>query len=143
MSLHKFDQQVGGKRHPCVQFATRTHPVFTEWHRRFYRGRRKIVPADIASDLSPLALAVWLMDDGAADYAGVTLQTHCFEYDETTRLAAALRAEFGLEAGTRGNRGSWIIYIPARSLRDLVETVQADMLTSFEYKLTPRRSRTP
>jgi hypothetical protein len=143
MAPHQFDQRLGGKRHPCVQFATRTHPVFSEWHRRFYRGRRKIVPADIASDLSPLALAVWLMDDGAADYAGVTIQTHSFEEDETIRLAAALRAEFGLEAGTRRNRGSWIIYIPARSVRDLSEVVRGHILASFDYKLTPRRIRTP
>lgn len=143
MAPHQFDQRLGDKRHPCVQFATRTDPLFSEWHRRFYLGRRKIVPADIASDLSPLALAVWLMDDGAADYVGVTIQTHSFEHDETTRLVAALRAEFGLEAGTRKNRGSWIIYIPARSIRDLSEVVHDHMLSSLSYKLIPRRSSNP
>jgi hypothetical protein len=105
--------------------------------------RRKIVPVDIASDLSPLALAVWLMDDGAADHAGVTIQTHSFEYEETIRLAAALRTEFGVDAGARKNRGSWIIYVPARSIRDLAEAVRGHILPSFGYKLTPRRSKTP
>jgi LAGLIDADG DNA endonuclease family len=143
MAPHQFEQRLGSKAYPCVQFATRTHFVFSEWHRRFYLERRKIVPVDIARDLSPLALAVWLMDDGAADYAGVTIQTHSFEEDETSRLAAALRTEFGLETGTRRNRGSWIIYIPARSVRDLAEVVHGHILPSFEYKLTPRRFRTP
>lgn len=143
MAPHQFEQRLGGKRYPCVQFATRTHPVFSEWHRRFYRERRKIVPADIANDLSPLALAVWLMDDGAADYAGVTIQTHSFEQEETTRLAAALRVEYGIDAGTRRNRGSTIIYIPSRSIRRLVEVVDGHILPSFGYKLSPRRSRTP
>jgi hypothetical protein len=143
MAPHQFDQRLGGNRYPCVQFATRTHPVFSEWHRRFYRESRKVVPADIASDLSPLALAVWLMDDGAADHAGVTIQTHSFSQAETDRLAAVLRAEYGLDAGTRRNRGSWIVYIPWRSVRPLVEVVQGHVLPGFGYKLTPRRSVTP
>jgi hypothetical protein len=83
------------------------------------------------------------MDDGAADYAGVTIQTHSFEEHETNRLAAVLRSEFGLDAGTRRNRGKWIIYVPARSLRDLAEVVQGHFLSSLEYKLTPRRFKTP
>ena len=70
MPLHRFEQRLNGKRYPCVQFVTRTNPVFSKWHSRFYETGRKAVPADIARDLSPLALAVWLMDDGAADYAG-------------------------------------------------------------------------
>ena len=143
MAPHQFDQRLSGKRYPCVQFATRTHPVFSDWHGRFYEGRRKIVPVDIARDLSPLAVAVWLMDDGAADNAGVTFQTHGFERAETSRLATTLRAEFGLEAGIRRNRGSWIVYVPARSVRDLAEMVRGYVLPGFEYKLTPRRSRTP
>jgi hypothetical protein len=102
---------------------------------------REVLNRSIA--LSQEQRAVWLMDDGAADHAGVTIQTHSFEYDETSRLAAALRSEYGLEAGTRRNRGSWIIYIPARSVRDLVEVVHDHVLPSFEYKLAPRRSRTP
>jgi hypothetical protein len=143
MAPHQFDQRLGDRRHPCVQFATRTHLVFSEWHRRFYSERRKIVPADIANDLSPRALAVWLMDDGAADYAGITIQTHSFEYDETVRLAADLRSEYSLEAGVRKNRGSWLIYIPARSVRDLEEVVHDHMIPSLAYKLIPRRNRTP
>lgn len=143
MEPHYFEQRLGDRRYPCVQFATRTDPVFSEWHRCFYRGRRKIVPVDIARELSPLALAVWLMDDGAADYAGVTIQTHSFRSAESNRLAAILRAEYGLEATTRRNRGSWIIYVPARSIRDLTEMVEDHILPGFEYKLIPRRSRTP
>jgi hypothetical protein len=83
------------------------------------------------------------MDDGAADYAGVTIQTHGFQYEETVRLAADLRSEYSLEAGVRKNRGSWLIYIPARSVRDLEDVVGDHMIPSLAYKLIPRRSRTP
>jgi hypothetical protein len=143
MAPHHFDQRLRGRRFPCVQFATRTHPVFTKWRSRFYTERHKIVPVDIARDLSPLALAVWLMDDGAADYAGITFQTHSFSQVETSRLAAALRDRYGLETNLRWNRGSWIVYVHAASLPLLKDTVSQHLLPQFEYKLIPRRSRTP
>jgi len=143
MKPHHFAQRLNGRDYPCVQFVTRTSEAFSQWRHRFYRGRRKIVPVDIASDLCPLALAVWLMDDGAADYAGLTFQTHSFTRAETNRLAAVLRREYGLCTTIRANRGSWIVYVLAESIPRLREIVSPYILTEFEYKLIPRRSRTP
>lgn len=121
MAPHRFDQRLRGQSYPCVQFVTRTRAEFCVWRQRFDEERRKIVPIDIDRDLSPLALAVWIMDDGAADYAGLTLQSHSFTSDETNRLAAVLRAEYGLRTGTRANRGSEIIYVYAETLPRLEE----------------------
>jgi hypothetical protein len=143
MSPHYFPQRLNGRDFPCVQFVTRTSAAFSEWRQRFYRGRRKIVPVDIAAYLSPLALAVWLMDDGAADYAGLTLQTHSFTRAETNRLAAVLRREYDSSTSVRANRGSWIVYVFAESIPRLRKIVMPHILTEFEYKLVPRRSRTP
>jgi hypothetical protein len=143
MPLHRFEQRLKGKRYPCVQFVTRTNPVFSKWHRRFYETGRKAVPADIARDLSPLALAVWLMDDGAADYAGLTFQTHSFGREGTDRLATVLRDRYDLRTSVRRNRGSWIVYVYAASMPELRELVEPYMLPEFTYKLIPRRSRTP
>jgi hypothetical protein len=143
MSPHKFDQRLNGRNYPCVQFVTRTNAEFSAWRRRFYRERRKFVPVDIARDLSPLALAVWLMDDGAADYAGLTFQTHSFTQAETNRLAAVLRRRYGLRTGVRANRGSWIVYVYAESMPRIQEIVAPYVLPQFDYKLIPRRSRTP
>lgn len=143
MRPHYFDQCLNGRNYPCVQFVTRTNVAFAAWRRRFYRGRRKVVPVDIASDLSPLAVAVWLMDDGSADYAGLTFQTHSFTRVETSRLAAVLRRKYGLRTGIRANRGSWIVYVFAESIPRLQEIVAPHVLPVFEYKLVPHRFRTP
>jgi hypothetical protein len=143
MAPHRFDQRLRGKRYPCVQFVTRTNPVFSEWQSRFYRDRRKVVPGDIPRLLTARAVAVWLMDDGAADYAGVTFQTYSFSREETDRLAAALRAEHGLRTLVRANRGAWIVYVTADSVPRLRDLVAPYLLPEFEYKLVPRRSRTP
>src|SRR5919204_3878697 len=97
MPLHQFDQRLNGRLYPCVQFVTRTDPAFSEWRQRFYEGRRKVVPAEIASFVTPVSIAVWLMDDGTADRAGMSFQTHSFEFVEVERLAALLRVKFGIE----------------------------------------------
>ena len=48
-------------------FRTMRHPLLTEMYDRFYtregyRTGRKIVPIDIAKNLTPLAFAIWIMD---------------------------------------------------------------------------------
>jgi hypothetical protein len=141
MAVHEFDQQLRGKRYPCAQFATRTDPIFSEWYDRFYEDGRKIVPSDIERDLDPLALAVWFMDDGAADYAGVTFQTHSFTLEEVEQLDAVLRERFHLASNPRQNRGGWILYVQASSLDRLRAIIEPHILPEFGYKLIPRRER--
>lgn len=143
MRLHEFDQQLGRKRYPCVQFVTRTHPVFTTWRRRFYVDRRKIVPTNVVDLLSPLAAAVWFMDDGSADHTGVTLQTHCFTMDEVQRLQAALSERFDIVATIRENKRRPILYIGKRELPRFRAVIAPFVLPDLEYKLVPRGSSTP
>ena len=143
MPIHGFDQKLNGKLYPCFQFATRTHPVLSDWYFRFYQSGRKVVPMDVADRLTPLALAVWFMDDGAADFAGVTFQTHNFSSEEVRRLDGVLRERFDLVTSIRSNRGRDIIYVKASSIDRLEEVIRPHLLRGFEYKLKPRRARTP
>jgi len=51
-------------------FRTIRHPLLTGIYKRFYVGEnyrtgKKIIPKDIKVDLNPLAIAVWIMDDGS------------------------------------------------------------------------------
>ena len=140
MALHAFDQRLGSKQYPCVQFATRTHPVFSAWRRRFYPDGRKQVPEDIADLLTPLATAVWFMDDGSADHTGVTLQTHSFTLSEVQRLQMALSERFDVEATIRENKGRPIIYVGKHQLPRFVEVVRPFVLKDLEYKLVPRQN---
>lgn len=139
MPLHEFDQRLNGRRYPCVQFVTRTHPEFTAWRRRFYEGSRKIVPIDITDLLTPLATAVWFMDDGSADRTGVTLQTHCFTAAEVELLRTALSERFNIVATIRENKGRPILYIGKYQLPKFAGIVRPHMLSDLEYKLVPRR----
>ena len=139
MELHEFDQLLNGKRYPSVQFVTRTHPLFTSWRGRFYVRGRKIVPSEVTELLTPLAAAVWFMDDGSADRTGVTLQTHCFDAEEVELLRAALSERFGIVATIRRNKQRPILYVGKRELPTFAAIIGPHVLSDLEYKLVPRR----
>lgn len=141
MSLNDFDQQLNGRRYPCVQFVTRTSPIFTVWRERFYRERTKIVPPNMADLLQPVSIAAWLMDDGTADRAGITFQTHSFQLGEVERLASVLMERFALRTSLMRNKGAWIVYVHRSSVEDLAALVAPYVLPQFTYKLVPRGPR--
>lgn len=146
MPIHDFSQRLGPKNYPCAEFATLTHPEFTFYHDLFYReDGRKIVPREIDGLLNcPISIAVWIMDDGSRENAGVALNTHGFSSDEVKHLQSCLIKNFDLYSTIRKNKGRWIIYFPFKSLSRLREMISPYLLKGFEYKLQPYREiRTP
>jgi hypothetical protein len=143
MPLHHFDQRLNDRLYPCVQFVTRTHPVFSVWRQRFYRDRRKIVPDRVEELLEPVAVAAWFMDDGTADRAGVSFQTHSFQVGEVEQLATALRRRYSLKTSLNRNKGAWVVYVHGSSVEALRAIVGSHMLPELAYKLVPRGTWTP
>ncbi len=132
MPLHHFDQRLN-----------RTHQAFSMWRERFYRDRRKIVPDGIEELLEPAAVAAWFMDDGTADRAGVSFQTHSFKVDEVELLATALNHRYALKTSLNRNKGAWVVYVHGSSVEALKALVGAHMLPELAYKLVPRGTWTP
>ena len=143
MPLHHFDQRLNDRLYPCVQFVTRTHQAFSVWRERFYRDRRKIVPDGVEELLEPAAVAAWFMDDGTADRAGVSFQTHSFKVDEVELLATALNHRYALKTSLNRNKGAWVVYVHGSSVEALKALVGAHMLPELAYKLVPRGTWTP
>jgi hypothetical protein len=138
MRISEFTQSVGEKDYNFAEFVTLTHPEFTKYYEYFYPLDKKIVPDDIDKLLiDPLSLAVWIMDDGAADYAGASLQTHSFSKLDVEKLRKTLKLNFGLETTSRLNKGRWIIYFPKSMMPKLRKQIDAHMLKEFKYKLIP------
>lgn len=138
MKVREFSQRVGRKDYTFAEFVTLTHPVFSLYYELFYREGKKFVPQGISDLLAdPLGLAVWLMDDGSAEYAGASLQTHGFSLADVIRLMKAIQGNFGIKVQKRRNKGKWIIYFPKSSMEKLKLTVQDYILPEFQYKLLP------
>lgn len=135
MPLNSFVQEVNGKEYQFIQFVTLTHPVFDDYRKIFYRGSRKIIPNDIDKIFyHPSALAVLLMDDGANDTFGVTLQTHSFKKNEVELLTHAIKKNFKITTSLRENKGKWIIYFPKKEIKKLYRVIEKYLLPSLKYK---------
>ena len=142
MPVRIFAQIVGTKNYSFAEFVTLTHPIFTLYHGLFYPKGKKIIPNNIWELLTdPLSLAIWIMDDGSAEYAGLSLQTHSFSKREVSILIKVIKRNFGLLANMRLNRGRWIIYFPKHQMDNLRKVAEAFMLPQFLYKLIPYQTR--
>lgn len=138
MKIRVFKQKVGKKDYNFAEFVTLTHPEFLKFHNLFYPNHKKQVPKNIKNLLkSPISLATWIMDDGSAEYAGVSLQTHSFSQKEVDILRDTIELNFGIRTGRRLNKGKWIIYFAKACLSRLKEIVEKVMLPEFRYKLIP------
>lgn len=142
MNISVFTQKVGKVDYNFAEFVTLTHPTFLEYYNLFYPNKKKIIPKNIEQLLTdPLSLAIWIMDDGAAEYAGISIQTHSFSKNEVDLLRKTITKNFGIETGRKLNKGKWIIYFPKASLSNLRNQIDEFMLEEFKYKLIPYSKR--
>lgn len=142
MPVHYFLQNVGQKQYGFCQFASRTHPEFTKIANLFYRNTKKFVPKTIDRMLTPLALAVWVMDDGTRNGNGLCLQTNAFSTHDVEILKKALKTRFEIETSMYRNKRKYILYIPVREMNKLRTLIMPHLLPMFHYKVLPRRDCT-
>jgi len=147
-----------GKLRKVLRFKTFTFSSFNWIEECFYikdpdlNRRIKVLPSAIEKYLSPLALAIWIMDDGGKVSGGMKLSTHNFTKKEVLLLCDILINKFGLKAtiqsaapkgrvisvsssGLRVREDQHIIYISKTSMVKLSEIVGPYIHPSMKYKL--------
>ena len=118
-------------------FRTVTHPKLAELREWFYTGERKIVPIELlASSLNEFGLAVWIMDDGAAEGNQLRLNTQGFSVYEAEELGCLIRAKFGIVMTINQDKNRPRLRCKAASMNRLVELVRTHTLPSMLYKLS-------
>ncbi len=132
------DKRNGGLSVHC-RFATRTTLEFEPYYHQFYVNRRKNVPVDIGRLLrSPLALAVWYMDDGArrTDCNALRLHTNAYSLEEQHLLSETLANNFGVTASVHRVRANeYVLYIPSREAMEFCDIVRPFVLPDLSHKL--------
>jgi recombination protein RecA len=123
----------GNGKRIAYRFTTQSLPVFTEYHQWFYRDRKKRVPKDII--LTPLALAVWFMDDGTKSRSACYLNTQQFTIEEQQYLQHLLAQTFGIHSTLNRDKHYYRIRITSRATRTLHDVVRPHILPCFCYKL--------
>jgi len=120
-----------------VRFATWTYTSFNFIHDLWYPRGVKIVPECISDYLSPLALAIWIMDDGSKVSKGLKLCTNSFSYSDCLLLINVLNQIYGLKSSVHsaGAPEQYVIYIWTESMPRLRKIIEPHMHSSMKYKI--------
>ena len=124
-----------------IYFRTVSHPFFSDLREGFYEGHRKIIPKELLeTEMNPLALAVWIMDDGTNELGSshcLKINSQSFSYQEHEFLCDLLRKKFGLEANINKDRKYFRIRFYQRNMDNLIHITKPYILPSMTYKLSP------
>lgn len=147
---HVYTQQREKREKPFTSYMAHTylHPVFLDWRRKFYRDGRKHIPLDIEERLTPLAVAVWHMDDGCFCVSNsiwtLTMCTQCYRDLDVHRLRNAMYHRYGIALNIYKGQDGFIL----RSGRYKVVTKFLDLVSPFvpqcmRYKVETLNDCTP
>ena len=126
-----------GKVRKIIRFSTWTYTSFNWIHEEWYVNGRKCVPKSIDQYLTPIALAIWIMDDGAKVGKGLKFSKNSFTYDECIYLINVLYNKYNLKASVQsaGTKDQYIIYIWKESISDLYNIVSPYIIPEMKYKI--------
>jgi len=129
--------KIKNKEYYGFEFNTYTFRSFNWIYDMFYRKGKKIISPQLENYLTPLALAIWIMDDGGWANPGVRISTYNFTLNETKYLVLLLEKLYNLECTIQilknGNQSS--IYIKKESIPTLVDLILPYMHNSMYHKL--------
>lgn len=128
---------IKGKIRKVARFHTWTYTSFNWIQEIWYINGRKCVPYNIGEFLTPLALAIWVMDDGAKISKGLKLSTNSFTYKECIYLVNVLYDNFNIKASVQsaGVENQHIIYIWKQSMNDLSNIISPFIIPEMKYKI--------
>lgn len=120
-----------------IRFHTWTYTSFNWIYDLFYVKGVKVVPYNIAEYLTPLALAVWIMDDGSKASSGLKLSTNSFTYSDCLLLVKTLNDNFALKSSVQsaGAPNQYCIYIWKESMPLLRSIVSPYIIPEMKYKI--------
>lgn len=116
----------------AYRFVSLSLPELTPYYRTFYSGGHKTIP-DLT--LTPLALAVWFMDDGSKSYRAVYFNTQQFDAESQQRLLKILKEQWGIDAALNRDKTYYRIRVAVRSVPRLREIIGPHLLPQLAYKL--------
>lgn len=137
---------VSGKTYESFSFETTNHPAFEALYNIFYKNKIKIIDKQYLLDnLDPLALAVWLMDDGSCSKESATIRiyTNGFTENEVLDLIDVFKIKFDITAKLIriNNKKTGKIYPIIKFNKypsfELVKLVMPYIIPSMRYKIHP------
>jgi hypothetical protein len=119
------------------EFNTFTFRSFSWIHGMFYNNGKKVIPPKIYEYLTPLALAVWIMDDGGWANYGIRIATNSFKFKEVELLQDVLNSKYNLETTIQSIyiKDQYSLYIKKQSVNNLRNIIGPYIHFSMLHKL--------
>lgn len=121
---------------------THCHPCFQELRNKFYNSDgEKIVPRDIAQNITALSLAIWFCDDGRNCNEGLHLSiaTCSFSIADHELLIETVKKKFDLDFCLKTWQGYRNLQVENHHRRKWLDLIKPHIPSSMNYKLTDRR----
>jgi len=131
----RYIRKLKDKEYYGYEFNTFTFRSFNWIHKLFYKKGKKYINLKLEDYLTPLALSIWIMDDGSWVKSGVRIATNCFELVEVKILVNIITKLYNLNCTIQNIEGRYSIYITKESIPKLKNIVLPHMLPSMAYKL--------
>ena len=129
-----------GKLRENYCFSTVSHGELRFYGQQFYKNNEKIIPKMIAKMLSPLALAVWFMDDGSIKsklHRALVIHSQSFERTDLEIIIEILLKNYKIKAvlRKRSEGKGFVLSLAAESVDIFVKTIFPYIIPSMRYKL--------
>ena len=120
-----------------TRFHTYTYASLNDLHNSWYKNGVKKIPDNIELYLTPLRLAIWIIDDGRRVGSGLKLCTNCFTFQECIQLSLILFNLYEIKSTvqSRGVPNQYIIYVWKESMPILQKLVRPYIVSTILYKL--------
>jgi hypothetical protein len=118
-------------------FHTLTLIELKDFHQKFYQGKKKRLPQEIFEILTPVSLAVWIMDDGCYDRGSLILNTHHLTLEGNKIIQKVLKRKFNLSTGINKDRNHWRLRFLKSEFQKLKNLIEPFLIHSMRYKIVP------
>lgn len=128
---------VQGKQVLNYGFQTLSVAQFRFYGFQFYGSSRKVIPKRVARWLTPLAVAVWFMDDGSyksKQHHSLILNTHCYSRSELNKLIDIFDKKWDIEANLRPQKDGLQLMFNGPNAVKLKKLIEPFVLPEFSYK---------
>jgi len=118
---------------------SKSNEVFKEFEFMYKNGKKKIPNVGVEEYLTPLALAVWFMDDGSTGFSDTQkprakFHTQGFTEHEVFILREVLLHKYNIES-TQHNYKGWQIDLTKNGTKKLFEIINDYIIDSMKYKI--------
>lgn len=119
-----------------IIFETWTYNQLNIIYNKWYNNNIKIIPNNINEYLTPLTLAIWIMNNSYKYKSNIILlNSNNFTYNEIILLINILKSKYNLNCYIYKLNNNYNICIDKESKKDLRNIIKSYIISSMKYKI--------